>query len=120
MWMISIAALSITALLCALGVFHRAYNDNVLQRVGMSWLCIAAIGRVWWIWQTQITDPSWMLVHVGMAIYAIGTAKKVLLMHARLMAWPWIVRFDSWLFAKQTDSGAFDDKPHVREHWKSP
>ena len=85
MWMVSLVSLSLVAALCVVGVFHGAFRDTLLQRIGMAWLCIACCGRVRWVWLNQTTDPSWMMVHVGMAIYAVGTFSKVYFERHRLV-----------------------------------
>lgn len=112
MWTLSVLSLVIVAALCAFGVFHRAYKDNLMQCIGMGLLFIASCSRVAWIWRTEITDPSWVILHISMAVYAIGTAQKVALWHGRENGWGWLRRLDRWMLSKQTDAGAFDDRPH--------
>lgn len=113
MWIISLVSLSTVTALCSLGVFHPAFKDNLIQRIGMGWLVIACCGRVYWIWLNETTNASWMLVHAGMAIYAIGTAFTTTINHGRTRGWLWLARLDVWLLRHST-RGAFDDKPH---HW---
>ena len=115
MWIISVVSLSVVAALCLLGVFHRSFQDNLLQCVGMGGLCVACCGRIHWIWTTEMTVPSWMLVHLCVAIYAVGTAHKVALKHGRASGWKWLARFDLWVLERQTQSSTFDSRPH--HHW---
>lgn len=115
MWIVSVISLSIVAALCLIGVFHRAFRDNILQCIGMSGLCIACFGRIGAVWTTEFTAPSWMLVHLFMAIYAVGTALKVVLINGREAGWSWLVDYDKWLTWRKSERGDFDSKPH--HHW---
>jgi hypothetical protein len=112
MWIVSIVALCFVVALCALGIWHQAFKDNVLQCIGMCVLVVACAGRIWWLYTHQFVDPSWMLVHVGMAIYALGTFLKVLIRHGRDRGWSSISGFDRALHNRKTGSGDFDDSPH--------
>lgn len=112
MWIISIIALSLVITLCLLGIWHQAFKDNLLQCLGMGWLVIACIGRVHWLWLAERVEPSWMLVHVGMAIYALGTALKVVMHHGRDNGWRLIARLDRWIMVRTTAADQFDDRPH--------
>ena len=73
---VSICALSIVAVLCLVGVFSSHFDDTLGQRVGMSLIAIWCIARV----QTKMLDPDTepvhLLLHIGLASYAIGTALK--------------------------------------------
>jgi hypothetical protein len=77
----SIVALSWLALLCLLGVFHDAFEDNLLQRVGMAGLALWSVSRVWEKLQTWDTPAIHMVLHVALALYATGTALKVARRH---------------------------------------
>lgn len=114
MWIVSFVSLSIVAVLCLVGVLHQGFKDNLLQCLGMSLLCVACFGRASSIWMTEITAGSWMLVHVGMALYALGTTQKVTLHNARDAGARWIARLDAWTWRRRTAHGEFDDQPH----WK--
>ena len=76
LWHFSAAALSITAVLCLIGTLAPSYNDNFVQRVGMAVLCYGCVSRVQHIFITERVSIDWAFVHVGMALYAIGTAWK--------------------------------------------
>ncbi len=112
MWIFSIVSLSLVIALCLMGIWHDAFKDNLLQCLGMACLIIACTGRVHWVWQAEYVDPSWMLVHVSMALYALGTAWKVVLRHGRGSGWRLIAGFDQWMMARKTCTDTFDDRPH--------
>lgn len=61
-----------TLVLCVIGIFHCAYRQhNFMQHVGMFGL-IGGIGAKLW------GDPDYVQVaHVGLFLYAIGTAWRV-------------------------------------------
>lgn len=112
MWILSVCALSLVFVLCVLGIWHQSFRENLLQFIGMSWLMVACAGRIAWLWEAERVEPSWMLVHVGMAIYAAGTALKVVIHHGRACGWSSVLNFDRWLTHRKTLPGVFDDKPH--------
>ena len=78
---VSIVALVIVAVLCLVGVFHPRFDDTLGQRVGMSMIGIWCILRV----QTKLTsfdtEPVHMILHIGLATYACGTALKMYRAH---------------------------------------
>lgn len=112
MWIISIVSLSIIVALCVLGVYHAAFKDNLLQCVGMGFLCIALAGRIERIWGSEYIDFGEAAVHISLAFYAVGTALKVIVHHGRDRRWWLVLNVDRWLFKRQTAAGFFDDKPH--------
>lgn len=112
LWIVSIVALAIVVALCTVGTFHRMFQDNTWQRVGMALLVIGGVGRINWLWEFRSTEPSWTVVHVGVACYAIGTTYKVLILNGRERGWRLVVRFDRWLFHRKSQAGAFDSRPH--------
>lgn len=114
MWIVSFICLSLTALICAIGVFHSSFKDNFLQCVGMGGLCIADIGRANAVWNTEYVAESWMLVHLFVFIYALGTFLKVIVINGRAAGWHWIIKHDKWLAWRKSERDAFDSKPH---HW---
>jgi hypothetical protein len=77
----SIICLSWLALLCLLGVFHDAFEDNLLQRIGMAMMAIWCVSRVWEKLHTWDTDTIHIVLHVALAMYATGTALKVARRH---------------------------------------
>lgn len=117
MWIVSFICLSLTALICAIGVFHVSFKDNLLQCIGMSGLCIADIGRANAVWSTEYVAASWLLVHLFVCVYAVGTVLKVLVINGRAAGWPWILKHDRWIAWRKSVRGDFDSKPH---HWGTP
>ena len=75
--MVSIVALSLVAFLCLLGVFHPRYDDTLGQRIGMSMIAIWCILRVQVKFTELDTEPVHLLLHIGLACYATGTALKI-------------------------------------------
>ncbi len=74
---ISIVSLSLVAALCVVGVFHPRFDDTLGQRVGMSLIGIWCILRVQAKLTAFDTEPVHLILHVGLACYACGTALKV-------------------------------------------
>jgi len=72
----SIAALSVVAAICALGIFNRSYKDNWAQFVGMVCLCIWCVARVKRLLEVDHIDPQHLILHIGLMAYALGTAYK--------------------------------------------
>lgn len=93
---LSIAALSIVAILCGIGVFHPMYDDTLGQRLGMS-----LIG-VWCILRIQVkltefdTEPVHMVLHIGLAIYAVSTALKLRRTHRAQSHEALLQKLDEW------------------------
>ena len=83
LWLLSCMCLGVTGALCIAGVLSHHFNDNLLQRAGMALLGIFCFGRATSIWHAQFASADWFGVHLGMAVYALGTAWKV---YARLPA----------------------------------
>ena len=77
MWVVSIACLLFVMVLCVLGTVVRAFRDNLPQRIGMAFLFIGCWPRVqdMWLYRPE-SDGSW-LGHLGLAMFALGTAWKV-------------------------------------------
>jgi hypothetical protein len=68
---------------CVLGIFHRAFNDTLLERVGMSAVALWAILRVSALGAHSSCDryEGALLLYSGMATYAVGCAR------AKMQAW---------------------------------
>ncbi len=111
MWTISMISLSVVVVVCAFGVYHEAFKDNVLQRLGMGVVVIAACGRIRELYIADVTDGLFVL-YLGFAIYATGTVLKVMIHRGRERGWRMVTDFDKWLFNRKTAAGDFDDKPH--------
>lgn len=79
--------LSITCLICAIGLVSRTYRDNLFQTVGMFMLMVAAPSRIIDIWTREFVPPDWFFVHAGIGIFAVGVYFKVFmrLRHERFM-----------------------------------
>lgn len=75
--LVSILALSLVAVLCVVGVFHHRFDDTLGQRIGMSLIGVWCILRVQAKLTTFDTEPVHMILHIGLACYACGTALKI-------------------------------------------
>jgi hypothetical protein len=85
MWIISAASLGVTMLLCVLGVFIPKvyYDDNLAQRIGMAGVFIFCWPRLVQLLEAReitglvVPVPAQLAGHVGLAMFAVGTAYKV-------------------------------------------
>lgn len=84
---LGVGAMLLVLGLCVLGLFAETYRDNWLQFAGL-WLVVLALGlRLAWLcerWRaTGELRLSWALIalQVGLAVYAVGTACKVVQFH---------------------------------------
>jgi len=84
---LGLGAMLLTLGLCVIGLFAETYRDNWLQFAGL-WLVVLALGlRLAWLCEryraTGELQMSWALIalQVGLAIYAVGTACKVVQHH---------------------------------------
>ena len=84
---VSLASIIIIALVATAGVWCKSYNDNLLQRCGLVLIIWVAVARL----SQWAANPatSWLeaLGHAGLALYALGTARKVWA-HRPRQAWP--------------------------------
>lgn len=84
MWLVSATCLIIVITCCTLGVFSRAFADNMAQRLGMIGIVFFSLPRLLMILKAQEVSGVCMPVdaqvlgHVGMALYCLGTAGKVI------------------------------------------
>ena len=78
---VGVVCLTVVAVLCAVGAFSRAYPDNLLQRLGMSTMGIWCGVRMAEQLQEQSTDTVQLMLDVGLAIYAVGTALRMYRLH---------------------------------------
>jgi len=85
MWLVSVLCLLFVAGLCALGVFAKAYDDNLAQRVGMTIVCIGSMGRAGSVLVAQSVPADAMVLHVGVAVFAAGVAWRFV---PRPLRWP--------------------------------
>lgn len=77
LWLLSCFCLVLTAAICIVGVFSSHFDDTLLQRLGMAILCFFCAGRAGTIWMARDVNPDWFGVHLGMAVFAVGTALKI-------------------------------------------
>jgi hypothetical protein len=73
--LLSAACLAVVGLLCIVGVFHPRYKDTLLERIGMSLVglwCLARIAVK--VSAGEQTEPVHLLLHVGLACFAVGMA----------------------------------------------
>lgn len=77
--LLSLACLLVTGAIATVGVFSNHYDDNVLQRVGLSIIAIGTISRAVERMANDVPDPPFILLasQVGLALFAVGTAHKV-------------------------------------------
>lgn len=66
-------SLLIVAVVCAVAVLHHRYDDNLLQRIGMSLICIGAIGEVFSSSRPVTHSNSGLLIAIGLACFALGS-----------------------------------------------
>lgn len=84
MWIVSAVSLAIVMALCVVGVFipKRIYDDNLAQCVGMAGVFMFSWPRLAHLLDhqeiTSIVIPALAQTagHVGLALYALGTAYK--------------------------------------------
>jgi hypothetical protein len=76
---VSVVALSVVAALSTVAIFCRNYHENWLQFLGLVGIALWAAARV-----SQLVDmmstrlpAQGMILHVSMALFAVGTAMKV-------------------------------------------
>lgn len=70
-------SLVIIAVTCLLGVFTRKFDDNLLQRLGLSLACIGAclrLSELFWYFPDD-TKARYLFTY-GVAVFCLGTAWK--------------------------------------------
>ncbi len=87
---VSAVLLILIALLCLLGIFHPAYEDSALERVGMSIISLWCIARAYSVHighpNDDVSDVGELILYVGMFCYAIAAALRG--WHLYKEAWP--------------------------------
>lgn len=74
--------LFLVAAIAALAVLHHEFNDNLLQRIGLSGVCIGAtLSMVSVLQDHGSRGESYTILVYGLAIYAIGTLVKFKRLH---------------------------------------
>jgi hypothetical protein len=90
-WIVSAVSLSITMGLCVAGVLtpKALYDANLFQRLGMAGMFAFSWPRLVQLFETHTITGNCMPVsaqvcgHVGIALYATGTAFKVWWFHRK-------------------------------------
>lgn len=87
--LVSIVCLAVVAAACVLGIYSRHYREDWAQYVGLVLVLLWSVGRGsdltmrWLDWMGGALVPrpdmstQQLLGHVGLALFAIGTARKV-------------------------------------------
>lgn len=79
---LSLLCLVITGGIAAWGIFSSHFDDNLLQRLGLSGVAIACFLRAPDKFFAVVDPPSEILLaQVSLSIYAIGTALKLWRQH---------------------------------------
>lgn len=73
---VSIVLLSAVGMLCTAGVLSSSYNDTLMQRIGLALVAIWCAARVSSKLAEPSTDAIHLLLHGGLATYAVGTWVK--------------------------------------------
>lgn len=81
MWIVSLVSLVGVTALCVVGTFHRAYSDNILQRVGMAGIALSMLALIEHVWQTQFASPACTILSMSLLVFALGVAQKVVRFH---------------------------------------
>ena len=81
---LAIFALLLVAILALLAVLSDVVRDNLVERIGLACVCLAAVGRAADLHMNPPTPPASMLLFVAIAVYAMGSAwEKLKLWRAR-------------------------------------
>lgn len=82
-WLIiSSTSLFLVGGLAAFWVFTHCYTDTLLVRIGLSIIAVWSLIRAVYILNdTEAAESIYNLLHIGMAIFAIGFTRSL---HARL------------------------------------
>ena len=81
MMILTLLPLFIVAALSALAVFHKEFNDNLLQRIGLSGICFGACLSGLMFFQDPSRGQSYSILVAGLSLYGIGTCMKFLKLH---------------------------------------
>ena len=66
------------AVITSAAVLYRGFDDNLVQRVGLSGVCIGAVLKFYTLLQASFgTNQAWRVLAWGLVIYAVGTYIKV-------------------------------------------
>lgn len=67
----------VVAGIAAFAIYNRCFNDNLLQRIGLSVVSFTAVIKVAATIRHVPSDLPTVALMYGLALYAIGTAIKV-------------------------------------------
>lgn len=86
MLFLSLISLSLLVVLCSAAIFSGKFNENWLQMLGLIGVALWAVARFY-----QLLNGGWLsthevVAHSSMALYALGTAKKVIFFSRKLHA----------------------------------
>jgi hypothetical protein len=74
---LSATMLLIAAVLCLVGMWAKAFNDNLFQTIAMAIGLVGLSSRFAVMIQHQSVPFDWLLVHCAIGLFAMGTAWKV-------------------------------------------
>lgn len=77
MWMFSFVLLMAVLILAGLGMFAPRYDDNLFQRLGLFALILGCASEMALLMESQYVHPRDLIMHVGVFLFAVGTAAKV-------------------------------------------
>jgi len=74
---VEIFPFAIVAVLSAIAVLSHSFPDNLLQRIGLSFICAGAVLTAFVIMRGHPeTSGTYLLLGYGLAFYSVGTAFK--------------------------------------------
>lgn len=75
---LSATSLLIAAVLCLVGMLAKAFNDNLFQTLAMAIGLVGFSSRFTVMAAATEVPFDWLLVHLAVGLFAIGTAWKVI------------------------------------------
>lgn len=75
---ISVSCLLVVFFLCAAGIFSGHYRENWFQFFGLVLVGLWSAARAVIVTEYEVVPPQYLMLHIGMAFFASGTAYKVL------------------------------------------
>lgn len=71
-----IVSLLVLAVLSLTAVYSHSFDDNLIQRFGLTFVCFGAVFRLWeMIGGLDLTGPRYLMTY-GCALFATGTALR--------------------------------------------
>lgn len=78
MFVFQIAPFAVVAVLAVAAVLSHQFRDNLLQRVGLSGICLGAALSAYVMWRGEPpATNTFVLLAYGVAVYGVGTFLKV-------------------------------------------